>query len=238
MIVSYEVDACIATEHTVGGLHSDTGHTPCPRPPLPSSDGSPPSPPPASPTRPSSLRSNPTKLKVIRGGHQSSLIELKSSPHLLWTDAYPQLFFGQIPHLYQGRHVDGWFARVSEWAREERAARYDAVLAARFRGVRDALRAIQEVVLQHGRRSRLSLVYETHKGRRLEVYRRKGLLVVGCPRRLCGASRRARCDEVRAGCLRSISGSQWRIRSHSLCEIEFYLIGWVRRSLMNARMSD
>ena len=167
MIVSYEVDACIAY----------TGHTPRPRPPLPSADESPPSPPPAGPTRPSSPRSNPTTLKVIRGGHevpQSSLIELKSSPHLLWTDVYPQLFFGQIPHLYQGRHVDGRFARVFEWAREERAAHYDAVLAARFRGVRDALRAIQEVVLQHGRRSRLSLIYETHKGRRLEVYRRKG----------------------------------------------------------------
>lgn len=115
-------------------------------------------------------------LQIVRGGKevsQRSLIELKSSSTISWMDVYPQLYFGQIPYLYQGLHLRGRFTRITKRAlSEEDITRRDSALEAKFCKVRNALRTIQALVIQHGHQTRLSLVYESNQGRRLEVYKR------------------------------------------------------------------
>lgn len=180
MIVSYEVDACILAENTATSAGpANAGHRTRRAPrstPAPSSI-SPASPSNVGTANPTGTRKGAKTLQIIRGGRevpQSTLLELKTSSTFSWTDVYPQLYFGQVPHLYQGIHERGRFTRIKKRAlSEEDIARYDAVLEAKFCKVRDALRTIQALVIQHGRQTRLSLVYESAQGRRLEVYKRR-----------------------------------------------------------------
>ncbi|EPS94817.1 hypothetical protein FOMPIDRAFT_91296 [Fomitopsis schrenkii] len=179
MIVSYEVDACIAAETTSTGPHANAGNARRRAPKsAPASSPRPPVSPPnnAGPSTSAGSHKGLKTLQIVRGGKevsQRSLIELKSSSTISWMDVYPQLYFGQIPYLYQGLHLRGRFTRITKRAlSEEDITRRDSALEAKFCKVRNALRTIQALVIQHGHQTRLSLVYESNQGRRLEVYKR------------------------------------------------------------------
>ncbi|KZT66220.1 hypothetical protein DAEQUDRAFT_479255 [Daedalea quercina L-15889] len=169
MIVSYEVDACAATttaETKAIAQPSTSARASSQRSskPIGTSSGS------------SRARTKGTTLSIIRAGHevpQSSLIELKSSSKISWTETYPQLYLGQIPHLYHGLHDHGRVRQIVKRERSEEALlRVDYELQANFHKLHDCLRTIQALVIEHGRQVHLSLVYEAKRGRPLEVYQR------------------------------------------------------------------
>jgi len=166
MVVSYEVDACIATT-TPNTARTSVGA------PVQSSRSHPSN---RSATGATGASKSGKSLKIIRAGFevpQTSLLELKSSTKISWTETYPQLYLGQIPYLYHGIHNHGKVRQIMLRARTEEALlRVDASLQANFRKLRDALRTIQAFVVEHGHRGHLTLVYEPKHARCLEVYRR------------------------------------------------------------------
>lgn len=109
-------------------------------------------------------------LKVHHSGNanipNSSILEMAttSSPtRIQWGDRYPQLYFSQTGNHFMGHHPSqsGTFhemKRLTLSSPELRKA-HDKLRPA-FKQLEEALGQIQSIVVQHGRRERLSLVYE------------------------------------------------------------------------------
>lgn len=89
-----------------------------------------------------------------------------------WKELYPQLFLSQTPHHFLGVHQSGRFREV-----EKRKLGTDPDFLAvanqmqeSLKKLRQALEMIQELVIEHGAKGRLSLVCEDGE---LKVYERE-----------------------------------------------------------------
>ncbi|TFY62060.1 hypothetical protein EVJ58_g4108 [Rhodofomes roseus] len=97
---------------------------------------------------------------------QSSLIEITTRSErnftaYKWVDTYPQLYFSQTAYRYLAVHQQGNFREVRKHALEDpEMKRIEAQLQGDFRKLRSALQVIQDLVVEHGERGRLSLVFE------------------------------------------------------------------------------
>ncbi|CCL99524.1 uncharacterized protein FIBRA_01542 [Fibroporia radiculosa] len=117
-------------------------------------------------------------LDIIRAGSQvpqDSLVEMttRSKNYLSqfnWTDAYPQLSLSATPHHFLAVHNRGLFQSIRKRKLgDDEMMNIDARAQPGFRRLRDLLGTIQELVIEHGRLGRLSLV---HKGGILQVFER------------------------------------------------------------------
>ncbi|KAH9919325.1 uncharacterized protein B0H18DRAFT_1096175 [Fomitopsis serialis] len=108
------------------------------------------------------------ELDVMRAGTlvpQSSLIEMttrsrNNAMNYDWIEAYPQLFLSQTPNHYLAVHSRGNFEEITKRALEDaEMQRIEARLQGSFRKLRAALQTIQDLVVEHGERGRLSLVF-------------------------------------------------------------------------------
>ncbi|KAH9919327.1 uncharacterized protein B0H18DRAFT_1122579 [Fomitopsis serialis] len=88
-----------------------------------------------------------------------------------WVGTYPQLYFSQTQWRYLAVHNQGNFTEVRKRALDDpEMKRIEAKLRGDFKKLRSALRAIQDLVVEHGDRGRLSLVFEDST---LRVFGRK-----------------------------------------------------------------
>ncbi|KAI0922958.1 hypothetical protein AcV5_009815 [Taiwanofungus camphoratus] len=119
-----------------------------------------------------------TELKIIRAGTevpQSSIIELttRSKNYVAqfdWVDAYPQLFLSQTPHHFLAAHGRGRFETITKRELGDPGLRQiekDAQVG--LTKLSSVLRTIQNLVIEHGQRGRLSLVCREGK---LQVFER------------------------------------------------------------------
>lgn len=108
------------------------------------------------------------ELDVIRAGMiipQSSLIEMttrsvNNAQNYDWVEAYPQLFLAQTPHHFLAVHNRGEFQRIEKRnISDTEMKKTEARLQGNFRKLRAALKTIQDLVVEHGERGRLSLVF-------------------------------------------------------------------------------
>ncbi|CAA7262952.1 unnamed protein product [Cyclocybe aegerita] len=119
-------------------------------------------------------------LTVLEGGSEvsaASIIEMTTrSQNTLdtrgydWKEAYPQLYFSQTPHHYLAIHRRGTFTEIqkrklSEMVQFEKDAQED------LKKLRKALDVIKNIVLEHGKKGRISLVCVEGV---LKVYQRSG----------------------------------------------------------------
>ncbi|KAH9831408.1 uncharacterized protein C8Q71DRAFT_715353 [Rhodofomes roseus] len=120
-----------------------------------------------------------TELDIIRAGQpvpQSSLIEMttrsrNNAMNYDWIEQYPQLFLSQTPHHYLAVHNRGKFEDITKRALgDAEMKRTEARLQGSFRKLRAALEAIQNLIVEHGERGRLSLVFRDGA---LQVFERK-----------------------------------------------------------------
>lgn len=103
-------------------------------------------------------------LKYVRFGTQvpqESIIEVATiskarESQLDWQEKGPQLYLSQIPHFYVGLHDRGYFSEVRKHEFDYTTLP-DQVLA-NMKKLRRALVTIQNLVIKHGQRGRLSLV--------------------------------------------------------------------------------
>ncbi|CCL99525.1 uncharacterized protein FIBRA_01543 [Fibroporia radiculosa] len=120
------------------------------------------------------------ELDIIRAGSQvlhDCVIELTTRSRNYihqydWVDAYPQLYLSQTKHHFLAAHGRGEFTAITKrtlGSPEMNAI--DAQLQAGFRKLRRALEEIQELVIEHGKEGRLSLVFSRGK---LQVFKRSG----------------------------------------------------------------
>ncbi|KZT69562.1 hypothetical protein DAEQUDRAFT_690723 [Daedalea quercina L-15889] len=123
--------------------------------------------------------SSTAELDVIRAGErvpQSSLIEMttRSRTNALnydWIEAYPQLFLSQTPNHYLAVHNRGEFESIQKRALgDPELKRVEAQLQGSFRRLANALKTIQNIVVEHGERGRLSLVFRDGA---LQVFQRR-----------------------------------------------------------------
>ncbi|KAI0693837.1 hypothetical protein C8T65DRAFT_585445 [Cerioporus squamosus] len=142
----------------------------------------------ASTTGTSRVPSQASDIAVIRAGTQvpqSSIVELttrseKYIDEFSWAEQYPQLLLSYTPHLFLAAHNRGTFERMIEHklgSDELRNIENNARIQRSFRQLAAALRAIQELVKDHGQRGRLTLVCQQDGS--LKVYQRtsqQGLL--------------------------------------------------------------
>jgi hypothetical protein len=107
-------------------------------------------------------------LTVIDGGTvvpHSSIVELttrteRREAEFDWNEAYPQLFFSQTPHHFLAVHNRGRFSAVNK--RKLTSSELRAVeqqIQPDLKKLRAALDLIKEIVVKHGQRGRLTLVY-------------------------------------------------------------------------------
>jgi len=107
---------------------------------------------------------------------QSSLIEIttrseRNAARYNWADTYPQLYFSQTQHRFLAVHNQGNFTEVRKRALDDpEMKRIEARLQSDFKKLGYALQAIQDLVVEHGERGRLSLVFEDNI---LRVFGRK-----------------------------------------------------------------
>ncbi|KAK2465268.1 hypothetical protein APHAL10511_002622 [Amanita phalloides] len=105
-----------------------------------------------------------SSLEVIRLGKevpQESIVEVATiskarESQLDWQEKGPQLYLSQIPHFYVGLHERGNFSEVRKH-KFNYTTLPDQVLE-HMKKLRRALAIIQNVVIKHGKRGRLSLV--------------------------------------------------------------------------------
>ncbi|GBE85417.1 hypothetical protein SCP_0706040 [Sparassis crispa] len=118
-----------------------------------------------------------TGLEVQRAGSQvpqSSLIEMTTrSKHRValfdWVDAFPQLFLSQTSNHYLATHDRGRFETITKRKLgDPELKRIQDDAQASFRKLRRALQEIKDLVMLHGRRGRLSLVFREGKLQVLE----------------------------------------------------------------------
>lgn len=118
-------------------------------------------------------------LSVIEGGYEvapSAIMELSTrSEHRQheydFKELYPQLFFSQTTHHVLAVHNRGRFTAIHR--RKLASSEFEAVdqeLQPHFKAVRKALKVVQDLVVEHGERGRLTLVC---KDGVLRVYERK-----------------------------------------------------------------
>ncbi|KAH8824499.1 hypothetical protein DL96DRAFT_1501360 [Flagelloscypha sp. PMI_526] len=130
--------------------------------------------------------SSPTSTTVIRGVRvkkspnpltpQSSLLEIKTrsaaKPRINWSDVYPQIFFSQTEYLYIARHNDGSFGPVEKHSLTGASLdKHAQSTKASLGKLKDLLESIHNSVLEHGVKTRLTLVCMQGK---LGLYHRKG----------------------------------------------------------------
>ncbi|KAJ7752581.1 hypothetical protein B0H16DRAFT_1373209, partial [Mycena metata] len=117
-------------------------------------------------------------LTVVDGGAivpHSSIVELttRSERRQLefdWKDAYPQLFFSQTPHHFLAVHNRGRFEMVNKRKLASSEMRgVEQQIQPSLKKLRVALDTIKAVVLKHGQRGRLTLVFREGK---LQVFER------------------------------------------------------------------
>lgn len=105
-----------------------------------------------------------SSLSVIRFGTQlpqESIIEVATiskarESQLVWQEKGPQLYLSQIPHFYVGLHERGSFSEVRKHEFDYTTLP-DQVLA-NMKKLPRVLVTIQNLVVKHGQRGRLSLV--------------------------------------------------------------------------------
>jgi hypothetical protein len=105
-----------------------------------------------------------TRLRVVRFGTQlpqESIIEVATiskfrESQLDWQEKGPQLYLSQISHFYVGLHERGSFSEVRKHEFDYTTLP-DQVLA-NMKKLRRVLVTIQNLVVKHGQRGRLSLV--------------------------------------------------------------------------------
>ncbi|KAI0783480.1 hypothetical protein C8Q75DRAFT_435704 [Abortiporus biennis] len=118
----------------------------------------------------------PNDLNIIRAGtavSQKNIIELstRSKSGIEWEEVYPQLFLSQTPHFFMATHKDGEFHTLRKERMEssqmmQMREKHDT----KFRMLASALRSIQNLVADHGKNGRLSLLL---RERELKVYERE-----------------------------------------------------------------
>ena len=120
-----------------------------------------------------------SELDVIRAGQlvpQSALIEMttrsqNNAKNYDWVEAYPQLFLAQTPHHFLAVHNRGEFERIEKRSlADSEMKNVEAKLQGNFRKLRAALKTVQDLVVEHGERGRLSLVFRDGS---LEVFERR-----------------------------------------------------------------
>ncbi|KZT12263.1 uncharacterized protein LAESUDRAFT_809076 [Laetiporus sulphureus 93-53] len=118
------------------------------------------------------------ELDVIRTGSEvphSSLIEMttrsrRNAENYDWGDAYPQLYLSQTRNHYLAVHNRGEFETITKRAVDDaEMKRFDRSAQNGFKKLRRVLETIQELVVEHGQRGRLSLV---HRDGQLQVFDR------------------------------------------------------------------
>lgn len=129
-------------------------------------------------TSASSSASTETDVTIFRAGQvvpQSSILEMttRSERNVVtydWKESYPQLFLSQTPHHFLAVHRGGMFSRIEKRKLDDRELKdIHAGIEQSFRKLYVLLKTIQDVVIGHGRRGRLSLVC---KDGFLKVYER------------------------------------------------------------------
>lgn len=132
-------------------------------------------------TTPNSTQTSTTSgsdITIVRGGYevpQNAIMELttrseRNVVNLDWNENFPQLFLSQTTQHALGVHFRGEFRRIetrkidsTEMKRIEEACQPN------FKQLRKMLKVIQDLVVEHGQRGRLSLVCQ---GGVLKVYER------------------------------------------------------------------
>ncbi|PCH39651.1 hypothetical protein WOLCODRAFT_159237 [Wolfiporia cocos MD-104 SS10] len=118
------------------------------------------------------------ELDVIRAGTrvpQSSVIEMctrscRNAEQFDLVDAFPQLYFSQAPNHYLAVHSRGEFETITKKHLDNPdMKRIEASAQSGFKKLKRTLQDIQELVIEHGQRGRLSLV---HRDGQLRVFER------------------------------------------------------------------
>ncbi len=119
-------------------------------------------------------------LTMLEGGtevSQSAVVELTTRSQMNmqtngynWKEAYPQLFFSQTAHHFLAVHQRGRFQEIrkTKLSSEELQSVADEAQVD-LKRVRQALALIQEIVIKHGKKGRLSLICQ---GGELKLYSR------------------------------------------------------------------
>ncbi|KAK7689954.1 hypothetical protein QCA50_006594 [Cerrena zonata] len=170
MVVRFEVDACLEAlpTRTAGRVNVDDMISQLGGLSLSSTSTS----------SPSSTTSN-TDVSIIRAGKivpQSSILEMttrseRNVESYDWKESYPQLYLSQTPHHFLAVHRSGMFNQIKKRNLEDREMKeIHAGIERSFRKLNTLLKTIQELVIGHGQRGRLSLVC---KDGALKVHERK-----------------------------------------------------------------
>jgi len=111
-------------------------------------------------------------LTILKGGAtrlQSSIVELttvskRRHPSFDWTETYPQLFLSQTPHHFLAIHDRGRFQTVEKRRLGETREFQDVGqdMQRSLQKLRRALQVIQQLVVEHGERGRLTLLCEAN----------------------------------------------------------------------------
>ncbi|PCH39664.1 hypothetical protein WOLCODRAFT_134808 [Wolfiporia cocos MD-104 SS10] len=112
--------------------------------------------------------SSPNEPRIIRAGTQvpdDAIVELatrsETSPKPFdWANSYPQLFFSQTPHHFLAMHSAGHISQFIKHHIDDPDLREVKQRAQRgFKKLKRLLEDIQDIVIEKGKSSRLSLVY-------------------------------------------------------------------------------
>ncbi|KAF9805023.1 hypothetical protein IEO21_09222 [Rhodonia placenta] len=153
MVVRFEVDACLPTE-------CDTSST------APSSDVD------GLTDMFSGMdvgEASTTELDVISAGQQipqDAIIEMSTrwkagAGRFNWKESYPQLYLSQTPHHYLAMHDSGEFYEITKRRLDcAEMKEVDGKTQTKFRQLRQILGTIQELLIEHGQSTSLSLVYK------------------------------------------------------------------------------
>lgn len=121
-----------------------------------------------------------TDITILRGGYQvpqSAIMELttrseRNADNMDWSENYPQLFLSQTAQHVLGVHQKGTFRKIEKRSLDSPEMRRVAERCQRtVRDLRAMLTVVQDLVVEHGERGRLSLVCQ---GGVLKVYERVG----------------------------------------------------------------
>lgn len=135
-------------------------------------------------TSSSENNTTPTPLTIIPGGTempQSSMIEITTRNAMRigqmdWRELFIQLYLSATPHFYLGVHQRGHFTEVYKrnLYEDERFVKERKGAEASLNKLGKALKRIQELVREHGKGKKLSLVCRKADGMEaLAVYERK-----------------------------------------------------------------
>lgn len=110
-----------------------------------------------------------TELDVISAGQQipqDAIIEMSTrwkagAGQFNWKESYPQLYLSQTPHHYLAKHDSGEFYEITKRRLDcAEMKEVDGKTQTRFRQLRQILGTIQELLIEHGQSTSLSLVYK------------------------------------------------------------------------------